>query len=118
MEAAGIEPTPGDAKLPAESRPYLATAWNAWESPSHHVPSCPALFQVIPQSPATYVQHGGRGERSDSWAATSDAGLSVGMSCRLQFGEAGERKIRIVDVHVRFGGPLPEGRDVLASFEP
>jgi hypothetical protein len=28
------------------------------------------------------------------------------------------RKIRIVDVHVRFGGPLPEGRDVLASFEP
>ncbi|OJH34162.1 hypothetical protein BON30_45215 [Cystobacter ferrugineus] len=39
-------------------------------------------------------------------------------SFRLQFGEAGERKIRIVDVHVRFGGPLPEGRDVLASFEP
>jgi hypothetical protein len=58
VEAAGIEPAPGGAKLPAESRPYLATARNAWESVSRRVPSCPASFQVIPQAPATYVQHG------------------------------------------------------------
>ncbi len=59
LEAAGIEPAPGGAKLPAESRPYLVTARNAWESISRRVPSCPALFRAIPQAPATYVQHGG-----------------------------------------------------------
>ena len=64
MEAAGIEPAPGGAKLPAESRPYLVTARNAWESISRRVPSCPALFRPIPHASATYVQHDGRGERS------------------------------------------------------
>ena len=59
MEAAGIEPTPGGAKPLAESRPYLVTARNASESISLRVPSCPALFQAVPQAPATYVQHGG-----------------------------------------------------------
>jgi len=59
VEAAGIEPAPGGAKLPAESRPYLVTARNAWESSSRRVPSCPALFRPIPHAPATYVQHGG-----------------------------------------------------------
>jgi len=59
VEAAGIEPAPGGAKLPAESRPYLVTARNAWELISRRVPSCPALFQPIPRPPATYVQHGG-----------------------------------------------------------
>ncbi len=59
MEAAGIEPAPGGAKLPAESRPYLATARNAWESISRRVPFCPAPFQPVPHAPATYVQHGG-----------------------------------------------------------
>jgi hypothetical protein len=59
VEAAGIEPTPGGAQLPAESRPYLVTARNAWESSSRRVPSCPAPFQPIPHAPATYVQHGG-----------------------------------------------------------
>ncbi len=59
VEAAGIEPAPGGAKLPAESRPYLASARNAWESISRRVPSCPTPFQPIPHAPATYVQHGG-----------------------------------------------------------
>ncbi len=59
VEAAGIEPAPGGAKLPAESRPYLATARNAWESISRRVPSCPVPFQPIPHAPATYVQHRG-----------------------------------------------------------
>ncbi len=58
LEAAGIEPTPGGAQLPAESRPYLVTARNAWESSSRCVPFYPVLFQAIPQAPATYVQHG------------------------------------------------------------
>ena len=58
LEAAGIEAAPGGAKLPAESRPYLATARNAWESSSRRVPSCPAPFRPIPHAPATYVQHG------------------------------------------------------------
>ena len=52
-------PPPGGAKLPAESRLYLATDWNDGESISRRVPSCPAPFRSIPQAPATYVQHGG-----------------------------------------------------------
>ena len=43
-----MEATPGGAKLPAESRPYLVTALNDWESASRRVPSCPALFRPIP----------------------------------------------------------------------
>ena len=59
LEAAGIEPAPGGAKLPAESRPYLVTARNTWGSSSRRIPPCTAPFQVIPQAPATYVQHDG-----------------------------------------------------------
>jgi hypothetical protein len=57
VEAAGSEPAPGGAKLPAESRPYLVTARNAWDSSARRVPWCPVLFRPIPQVPATYVQH-------------------------------------------------------------
>jgi hypothetical protein len=38
LEAAGIEPAPDGAKLPAESRPYLVTARNDLESISRRVP--------------------------------------------------------------------------------
>ncbi|KFE67278.1 hypothetical protein DB31_8718 [Hyalangium minutum] len=53
MEAAGIEPAPDGAKLPAESRPYLATARNDLESRSRRIPCSPAPFQPIPRSHAT-----------------------------------------------------------------
>jgi hypothetical protein len=58
VEAAGIEPAPGGAKPLAESRPYLVTARNDWESLSRRVPCRPVLSQHIPQARATYVQHG------------------------------------------------------------
>jgi len=58
LGAAGIKPTPGGAKLPAESRPYPVTARNAWESSSRRFPCCPVLLQSIPYAPATYVKHG------------------------------------------------------------
>ncbi len=57
VEAAAIEPAPGDAKPLAESRPYLVTARNDLESLSRRVPFRPVLSQHIPQAPATYVQH-------------------------------------------------------------
>ncbi len=58
VEAAGIEPAPGGAKLPVASRPYLVSTRNRWKSISRCVPSCPALFQAIPQARATYTRHG------------------------------------------------------------
>ena len=66
-EAAGIEPTPGGAKPSAESRPYLVPARNDSESLSRRVPCRPVLSQYVPQAPATYVQHGGQGERWGPW---------------------------------------------------
>ncbi len=54
LEAPGIDPAPGGAKLPAESRLYLVTARNAWESMSRRVPSCAVPFRPIPHAPATW----------------------------------------------------------------
>ena len=85
LEAAGIEPAPGGAKLPAESRPYPVTARNAWESVSRRVPSCPALFRPIPHAPATYVQHGRRPNRVAG--APQASGLAPCRQCREEASE-------------------------------
>jgi len=97
MEAAGIEPAPGSAKPSAESRPYLAIAWNDSESLSHRIPCRPVLSHLIPQAPATYVQHGGARSRGAVVLVRAHVLISGrrDAALRARSGVPGQRQARV-----------------------